>query len=239
MRLGMNRRVRIRIFPAHTRPFFQSLNKWLVLILVIISIVFCYNLFLAYVRPIIEEVALEKAHMFANMAIHQAVADRFSDAGITYNDLITVEKASDGTITAILSNITEINRLKSALAIDIQKRLASVDVRDAGIPLGALLKNDFLAGWGPKIPVRMFQTGYAEVDFKNSFVSAGINQTRHEVSIEVKVDIGMVFPAGRKGTQVVSNVPVAQALIVGSVPDGYVSIEGMTGLFNKALNTPN
>ncbi len=237
MRLGMNRRVRIRVFPAYTTPFWRKLNRWLTFLLVVTLFVLCSNTVLARFRPVIEAAAQQRAHFYANMAINQAVAKRMAEENITYSDLVTIQKGPDGNVTSLSANVVEMNKLKAALAIDIQQGFGAIDAKDAGIPLGAALGNDFLVGWGPKIPLRLFQAGYTDIDFKSSFTSAGINQTKHEIYIEAKTKVGAIFPSGRKDTDIVSTVPIAQTVIVGTVPNSFTAIDGASGnAADKALN---
>ena len=64
-----------------------------------------------------------------------------------------------------------------------------------------------------------------------SFESAGINQTRHEISLEASVMMRIVIPAGADSVSVSTYVPIAESIIVGSVPDSYVSVpDGETAL---------
>lgn len=229
MRLGRSRRIRLRIFPAYTRPFWQRLNKWLVFGFVLVSLFMCYRIILAQIRPVISSIAQEKAYEFANLTVNEAVAKKMQEQGIAYDQLVDLQKAPDGTVCAISSNIATMNELKSTLAVDIQNRLMAADCAESSVSLGTLLGKDLLVGWGPKVPIRMFQTGYTEIDFKNSFTSAGINQTYHQIYIEVKTNIGMIYPTGNETTAVSCRVPVAETVIVGTVPNSFTNIEGTTG----------
>ena len=69
----------------------------------------------------------------------------------------------------------------------------------------------------------------SRVEFNNSIVTAGINQTKHQINLEVIVDIDILVPWGTESTQVITEVLIADTIVVGRVPDTYLSMEsGLT-----------
>ena len=54
---------------------------------------------------------------------------------------------------------------------------------------------------------------------------AGINQTNHQINLEVIVDIDILIPWGTESAQVVSEVMIADTVIVGKVPDTYLNLK--------------
>ena len=69
----------------------------------------------------------------------------------------------------------------------------------------------------------------SRVEFNNSIVTAGINQTKHQINLEVIVDIDILVPCGTESTQVITEVLIADTIVVGRVPDTYLSMEsGLT-----------
>ena len=87
-----------------------------------------------------------------------------------------------------------------------------------------------MSGVGPRIPIKLLPVATADAKFATAFTSAGINQTRHQIIVEVTVDIGVVLPGLRTGTEVTSQVNIAETIIVGNVPNTYTYREdtGMT-----------
>lgn len=229
MRLGLDRRIRIQIFPPHTRPMFKRLNKGLVACVIITFICVCLIVAYARIRPLISKLAESKASYIATMSMNEAINMRMLENDIKYDDLIILQKGLDGQVIALSTNVANMNRLKSVLAMDVQQKIASNKTGDIEIPLGSLSGSEFLEGVGPRIPIKLVATGFAVVDFKSSFTSAGINQTKHEISIEIKVTMGMVLPTGSKSVEVTTQVPVAHTIIVGNVPQSYTNIEGVKG----------
>ena len=78
-----------------------------------------------------------------------------------------------------------------------------------------------LAGRGPCLHVRMQSVGTATARFDNQFSSAGINQTRHRILLDVDVHVSILLPGLTTYTKVSNEISVAETVIVGGVPDTY------------------
>ena len=96
------------------------------------------------------------------------------------------------------------------------------------IPIGNLTGVSLLMGRGPKVPVQIIVLTSSKVEFNNSIITAGINQTKHQINLEVIVDIDILVPWGTESTQVITEVLtevlIADTIVVGQVPDTYLSM---------------
>ena len=93
------------------------------------------------------------------------------------------------------------------------------------IPSGNLTGASLLMGRGPRIPVRIVVLSSSRVEFSNGIVTAGINQTKHQISLRVTVDMEILVPWGTENTQVSTDVLIADTVIVGKVPDTYLNMQ--------------
>ena len=132
-----------------------------------------------------------------------------------------VETDAEGHVTALRSNMSEFNRLQVQIADDILERLSEVSSSELSIPVGTLTGSSLLAGRGPSIHVRMQAVGSAKASLRNAFTSAGINQTRHQVLLDVSVTMSILLPGFITDAQVTSEIAVAETVIVGGVPNTY------------------
>ncbi|MDD7414158.1 MAG: sporulation protein YunB, partial [bacterium] len=66
--------------------------------------------------------------------------------------------------------------------------------------------------------------GSVTTAFATSFESAGINQTRHEISLQASVLMRIIVPTGADSVTVDTLVPIAESIIVGQVPSTYVNV---------------
>ena len=80
-------------------------------------------------------------------------------------------------------------------------------------------------GRGPDVPVQIIVLTSSRVEFNNSIVTAGINQTKHQINLEVIVDIDILIPWESQSAEVVTEVMIADTIIVGKVPETYLNME--------------
>ena len=64
------------------------------------------------------------------------------------------------------------------------------------------------------------------------FESAGINQTRHKVVLTLRGDVRMIIPTGAATVEAVTEVAVAECIIVGEVPTSYVDVNNQDDMLN-------
>ena len=113
------------------------------------------------------------------------------------------------------------NHLQAEILDTILTRIDQVSTRELSIPVGTLTGSSLLAGRGPRITVRMESVGSSEANFHNEFVSAGINQTKHQIILTVDVYVSILLPGFTTATKVTNSFIVAETVIVGEVPDTY------------------
>ncbi len=204
-----------------------------------VLLVFCMlvlGIFEFRIRPIIQEVASSRAKNIAVRVISNVVNDTMAKADIKYTDLVSFQKNGEQNITAVTSDIVGINKLKSTLSVEIEKKISDIDTMSTKIPLGNLFNQSFLSGLGPKIKIQMVPIGYATIDVKNEFTAAGINQTKHEIYLEISCSMSVLLPVTSSGTTVKTQIPVAETIIVGNVPSTYTNVEGQGDPADAVLN---
>lgn len=230
-------RTKLRFRVKKRRRGRNSYSHLLIMCVLILLSIYIFTVFNMKVRPTVISIAEAKAKNIAIQAINEAVNEKISDSNIQYQDLVNLEKNNNGEITALQANIVKMNQIKSALSISIQQKVTEINTAQVNVPIGNVINSDMLAGWGPRIPVRLIPVSSVQLDFKNDFASAGINQTKHEILLQVQVSVGVLLPTIQKNTDVTTTVPVAQTVIVGNVPQSYTNVDGTTGTTpNKVLN---
>jgi sporulation protein YunB len=140
--------------------------------------------------------------------------------------MVYFEKDLDGQITALKTNMSEVNRLKTSVLNRINSDVLSMDTSQLGVPLGSLIFPEFLSGKGPDIPVKILTIRNSEASFDSNFTQAGINQTLHQIIMELSVDVTVLVLGETNSFTVVSHVVVAETIIVGHVPDTFLQFGG-------------
>lgn len=174
-----------------------------------------------HMKPIVVNLATARTSNTVNRIVVAAVNDAVDSGRIDYEQLVDFDKDADGHVTALRSNMAAFNRLQASIADDILQRMAEVSSTDLAIPIGTLTGSPLLAGRGPCLHVRMQSVGTATARFDNQFSSAGINQTRHRIILDVDVHVSILLPGLTTYTKVSNEISVAETVIVGGVPDTY------------------
>lgn len=174
-----------------------------------------------HMRPIVVDLATARTSNTVNRIVVAAINDAVDSGRIDYGRLVSFDKDANGHVTALKSNMAEFNRLQASISDDILQRMADVSTTDLSIPIGTLTGSPLLAGRGPCLHVRMQSVGTATARFDNQFSSAGINQTRHRILLDVDVHVSILLPGLTTYTKVSNEISVAETVIVGGVPDTY------------------
>ena len=132
----------------------------------------------------------------------------------------------DGRITALKTNMSEVNRLKTAILNIINDEILALDTDDLGIPIGNLILPEFLSGKGPAIPVHIISIRNSDASFTSDFYEAGINQTLQQLNMNISVDVAVLVMGQADNFTVNSQVVVAETIIVGQVPDTFLNTGG-------------
>ncbi len=176
--------------------------------------------------PVIRSLAQTQVTNSTSDLINDAVANQIAGGSIQYDRIVYFEKDLNGRITALKTNIGEVNRLKTDTLNVINDEILATDNVELGIPLGSLFLPELLSGRGPQIPVRILSIRNSDANFSSSFSQAGINQTLHQLNMSVLVDVSVLVLGKTISFTVESEVVVAETIIVGDVPDTFFQTGG-------------
>lgn len=174
--------------------------------------------------PTAVELALATATDDITIAVNETVAKIMGQENVTYSSLVTLEKDSAGNITALVSNVASINMLQARITNAIVQRFEDTDITRVSIPLGNLIGGALFSGRGPRIKLHILSITNVSTSFRNEFSSAGINQTRHQIIMDVEVTLEILLGGNAGSDSVLTEINVAETVIVGAVPDAYASI---------------
>lgn len=195
---------------------------------ILLALIFIWHLELQ-LRPVLEAMAEARVKNVVAQTLDAAIAAEISAQGIRYEDLILIERNAEGDITALTSNMTGMNELRTGILESVLAQVGSLEMDDLSIPVGSLTGVSLFSGRGFTLPVEVVAVGSAHGDFQSRFTSAGINQTRHRILLEVTVSVEILLPGETMATEVSAQVPVAETVIVGQVPDTYLELSSGGG----------
>lgn len=193
-----------------------------VVLLLTVGLTLLFRLRLA---PMAEQLIVTQVDNQASDAINAAIDEQITSGEIDYDRMISVEKDAKGNVNALHTNIAEINRLKTSILKRVDEKLENLSMEELSVPIGSVLLPELLSGRGPKIPVRVLAVRTSDAVFRSSFESAGINQTKHSIMIDIHVVITILTWTGTQEIAVDSSVVAAETVIVGTVPTTYFGME--------------
>lgn len=198
---------------------------WLLIFLVFLSAALLAVFRIRY-HDAIRSLAQTQVTNATSDLINDAI-DRQIDLGnIHYDRIVYFEKDLDGRITALKTNMTEVNRLKTAILNLINDEILALDTSDITIPIGSLLLPEFFSGRGFGIPIQILSIRNSDASFHSYFSEAGINQTLQQLTMDVSVDVSVLVLGKTESFTVTSQVVVAETIIVGQVPDTFFQTGG-------------
>ncbi|WP_242866787.1 sporulation protein YunB [Abyssisolibacter fermentans] len=194
-------------------------------IIVGILVVIIYGFYLVdrSIKPIVLAMSEVRARMIATQAINDAVKNKIK-GDIKYKDLIYISYDKNGKVATMQANTILMNSIASEVALEVQKKMKDVSASSIKIPIGNALKSQILSQYGPKINVDIMPLGSVKVDFATKFEESGINQTIHRVYLTIQAQVRIVIPLGADTAKITSTVPIAETIIIGDVPQSFISV---------------
>ncbi|WP_017414666.1 sporulation protein YunB [Clostridium tunisiense] len=165
----------------------------------------------------------------ATEIINKAIFEEYSN-NFNYGEIINVEKDGEGNISMIRTDTLKMNKIATGVALNAQEEIRRIGEVGIRLPFGYLAKNNILAYYGPKVTVRMQPIGHIETKYISKFETAGINQTRHKIYLEAKTKIKVIIPMASSDMEIVNQVPIAETIIVGKVPQTSLQMDLNRGL---------
>ncbi len=176
------------------------------------------------IMPVFSSMATTKVTNTVTRLLEQTVNSYLTEQNISYQDIITLEKDENGAITALTTNMTRLNTMRNEILIRVSEAMDTLDEEELSIPVGNLTGITLLSGLGFDLPVQVVLVGTAGADFNQTFTAAGINQTHHQIMLDVSVTVNILLPGETETANVTTQVCAAETVIVGGVPDTYLQL---------------
>ena len=214
-RRGMERRLR------------RGLPPWVLTWLVAAAVMLCaVRLTEHALRPVLSAAARYQVRSQVTAAVEQWAARDLQERGVDYSDFVTITRNDAGEITALSADMAELNLLRAELSAHLLERLENSQL-ELTVPVGSLLPFEPTWARGPELHLRALALGTASAEFESEFTSAGINQTRHRLWLELSVPVTVLLPGGGEELTVDSRLCVAETVIVGRVPQTWFQTGGL------------
>ena len=177
-------------------------------------------------RPTLTALARARVENAVTRIVNDAVNGTLTSEAISYSDLVTLEKDAAGQVSVLAANTAQLNALRTEILGEVLAQVEQLDSQELGVPLGSLTGLASASDLGPVLPVRVLTAAVPTADFENVFTSTGINQTLHQIMLNVRVECTLLIPGGTVDTTVEAQVCAAETLLMGQVPDAYLELPG-------------
>lgn len=177
-------------------------------------------------RPVLAAAARYQVRSQVTAAVEQWAARDLQERGVDYSDFVTITRNEAGEITALSADMARLNLLRAELSAHLLERLEDSQL-ELTVPVGSLLPIEPTWARGPELHLRALALGTASAEFESEFTSAGINQTRHRLWLELSVPVTVLLPGGGEELTVDSRLCVAETVIVGQVPQTWFQTGGL------------
>lgn len=198
-------------------------------ILFLLIIFALFTMFRSRYQETIRALAQTQVRNATSDLINDAIDRQIESGDVQYDRIVYFEKDLEGRITALKTNISEVNRLKTDILNIINDEILALDTTDIGIPIGNFILPEFFSGQGVVIPVHILSIRNSDASFSSEFSEAGINQTLQQLNMQVSVDVAILVLGKTDSFTVSSEVVVAETIIVGQVPDTFLQTGGLYG----------
>ena len=196
-------------------------------IVIIIALFIVFNLLLTlFDRKVMPSVLNISETMMRAESIKtiNTVSVEVFDEKASKKDIVKIERDKNNKINSISADTILLNKLSSEIAIRCNERLEELGAKGIEVPLGWMTDKSVYYNLGPKITIEMEPLGNIESSYESVFESAGINQTRHKVYLNVKAKIKIIIPMYTKEIEVDAQIPLSETIIVGEIPDAAIQL---------------
>lgn len=176
------------------------------------------------VRPVIKSVAAHQLQIIGNKTVNNAVYQKLDELEVNYENIVKIARDSSGKVVSVETNMFNLNKIKSTVMSQVIQEVLNLENQKVKIPLGAFLGIQVLGTLKPEFEFNVLPIGSVKSQVVSTFESAGINQTRHRIVLNITVSLSTLIPFYKQNLDVQSSFNLAETIIVGEVPDTYTKV---------------
>lgn len=208
----------------YTKPK-KSTRKPILIIIMLILLIFykIISLFNKNIFPAVIELSKIRVNTEVSEVISRNSIELFSEE-FNYDEMIIIDKDKDNNINLIRANASLLNKLTSELTIKCNDELKDMGKVGIKVPISWMTSNETFYNLGPKVTVKIEPVGNIKATYNSKFESAGINQTRHIIYLNIEAVVKIVMPLRNEEIVVNSEIPVSETIIVGKTPNTAIDI---------------
>ena len=155
--------------------------------------------------------------------INASLKDGFYDEELS-EPLIFVERNENGDIQYLEPNSRLINRLLLNFSTKVKENYDLDDISEIKVNFGVVTGSRVLSQMPFYFTVKVHPLSLTKFQYETEFETEGINQTRYYVYCVLTSKIHVLAPFTDKTAEINRKILLAEAVIVGKVPQNYVMV---------------
>jgi len=177
-------------------------------------------------RSVVTAFAENQAVWTATKVANETVARVLETHADLCRSMVNVTYTEEMRLSAITADTASVNTVRTAITAAAMAAMEQQSRLSVEIPFGTLAGISWLSGWGPPVAFPLSFTSTVLSDGCSSLESAGINQSIYRVLVHLDISLYVVTPGGRSSVGAQLSYPVAEAVILGEVPDNLTEVYG-------------
>ena len=177
-------------------------------------------------RPAMTAFAESKAVWIATKIANETVADMLAQHTDLCRGMVQIHYTDQQHLSSVIPDSAAINTVRTAITTATMEKMEPLETMKVAIPAGTLLGFDWLSGWGPMISFPISFTSTVLSNVTSSLEAVGMNQSTYRVLIHLDISLYVVTPGGRSSVGAQLSYPMAEAVLLGDVPDNLTEVYG-------------
>lgn len=195
-------------------------KKITTIIVLLIGFFSLYFYYVKLVNPVIRTYTKAKINALTEQVLNVAVSNVINSS-INYDSVINIAYTNTGEIAYLNANQYVINTITREVVKNAQELMIDIGEEGVAVPLGTFSGLSIFNGRGPNVKLQMVPVGIIASNFNSVFTSVGINNTLHQLFLNVSAKVELVLPLKNCVINVEQSVLLCEAIVVGKVPEVY------------------
>lgn len=196
-----------------------------IILFIILFLTFSFY-YINIINPVIKNYSRAKINALTEQAVNLAVSNVINTT-LNYDSIVNVSYTSNGEISYVSANQYVVNSITREVVKNAQFQILSLGEEGIKIPLGTFSGLSFFVGRGPNVKLQILPVGIVSSNFKSEFTSVGINNTLHQLFLDVTAKVELTMPFKNIEVITTSSVLLCEGIIIGKVPEVYFNNSNM------------
>lgn len=129
-------------------------------------------------------------------------------------------------VSSIQTAASTLNAIRTEITGKVMETIESSSSMSVSIPFGTLTGWNWFSGLGPLLTFPISFTATVNSSVSSSLTAEGINQSAYRILLFLDIALYVVTPGGRTTAGTTISFPMAEAVVLGEVPDNLTEVYG-------------